>query len=106
MQFEFTEEQLGIVKAVKEFCAREFKPELAMELDKKEEFPLELYKQAAKLGFTSMSFPEEYGGQEYGHLEQALVVEEMCRADSSLGVAVSSCTFGSEFIIVHGTKEQ
>ena len=38
MQFEFTEEQLGIMKAVKEFCAREFKPELALELDKKEEF--------------------------------------------------------------------
>ena len=42
MQFELTDEQLGIVKAVKEFCAKEFKPELALELDKKEEFPLEL----------------------------------------------------------------
>jgi acyl-CoA dehydrogenase len=106
MQFEFTEEQLGIVKAVKEFCAREFKPELALELDKKEEFPLELYRQAAKLGFTSLSFPEEYGGQGYGLLETCLAIEEMCRADSSLGVAVSGGNFGSEFITVLGTKEQ
>ncbi len=106
MKFEFTEEQIGIVNAVKEFCAKEFKPELALELDKKEEFPLELYRQAAKLGFTSLSFPEEYGGQGYGLLETCLAIEEMCRADSSLGVAVSSGSFGSEFIVVLGNKEQ
>ena len=106
MNFELTEEQIGIVKAVKEFCAKEFKPEMALELDRKEEFPLELYKQAAKLGFTSLSFPEEYGGQGYGLLETCLAIEEMCRADSSLGVAVSGGNFGSEFIAVLGTKEQ
>jgi alkylation response protein AidB-like acyl-CoA dehydrogenase len=97
---------MGIVNAVKEFCAKEFKPELALELDRKEEFPLELYRQAAKLGFTSMSFPEEYGGQGYGLLDTCLAVEEMCRADSSLGVAISSGSFGSEFIVVNGSKEQ
>jgi acyl-CoA dehydrogenase len=106
MKFEFTEEQIGIINAVKEFCAKEFKPELALELDRKEEFPLELYKQAAKLGFTSMFLPAEYGGQGYGLLETCLVVEELCRADSSLGVAISTGTFGSELITVHGTKEQ
>jgi alkylation response protein AidB-like acyl-CoA dehydrogenase len=106
MKFEFTEEQMGIVNAVKEFCAKEFKPELALELDRKEEFPLELYKRAAQLGFTSMAFPQEYGGQGLGLLETCLVIEEMCRADSSLGVAVSSGNFGSEFITVLGTKEQ
>lgn len=106
MKFEFDEEQLGIVNAVREFCAKEFKPELALELDRKEEFPLELYKQAAKLGFTSLSFPEEYGGQGYGLLETCLAIEEMCRSDSSMGVAISSGNFGSEFIAVLGTKEQ
>jgi len=106
VKFELTEEQIGIVNAVKEFCAKEFKPELALELDRKEEFPLELYKQAARLGFTSLSFPEEYGGQGYGLLETCLVIEEMCRADSSLGVAISSGNFGSELLVVYGTKEQ
>ncbi|MEM3703612.1 MAG: acyl-CoA dehydrogenase family protein [Candidatus Bathyarchaeia archaeon] len=106
MHFELTEEQIGIKNAVKEFCEKEFKPELALELDRKEEFPIELYKKAAKLGFTSMAFPTEYGGQGYGLLETCLVVEEMCRADSSLGVAIMSGTFGSELILVHGTKEQ
>src|SRR3990170_169852 len=106
MNFELTEEQLSIVNAVREFCQKEFKPELALELDKKEEFPLDLYKKAAKLGFTSMSFPREFGGQGYGVLETCLVIEEMCRADSSLGAAISGGNFGSEFILAHGTKEQ
>jgi len=106
VNFELTEEQIGIKNAVKEFCEKEFKPELALELDRKEEFPLKLYKSAAKLGFTSLFFPEEYGGQGYGLLETCLAIEEMCRADSSLGVAISSGSFGSEFILEHGTKEQ
>ncbi|NWF86822.1 acyl-CoA dehydrogenase family protein [Candidatus Bathyarchaeota archaeon] len=106
MKFELTEEQIGIVRAVREFCQKEFKPELALELDKKEEYPLELYKNAAKLGFTNMFFPQEYGGQGLGLLETCLVIEEMCRADSSLGVAISSANFGSEFIAALGTKEQ
>ncbi|MEM2281217.1 MAG: acyl-CoA dehydrogenase family protein, partial [Candidatus Bathyarchaeia archaeon] len=54
MKFELTEEQIGIKNAVREFCEKEFKPEIALELDRKEEFPLELYRKAAKLGFTSM----------------------------------------------------
>lgn len=106
MEFELSEEQNGIKNAVREFCEKEFKPELALELDKKEEFPLKLYKSAAKLGYTSMVFPEEYGGQGYGLLETCIAIEEMCRADSSFGVAISSGNFGSDLILAHGTDEQ
>ena len=106
MNFELDEKQTHIRNAVREFCKNEFKPELALELDQKEEYPLELYKKAAQLGFTSMTFPEEYGGQGFGLLETCMVVEEMCRGDSSLGVAISSGNFGSEFILEHGNKDQ
>jgi len=106
MKFELSEEQLHIKNAVKDFCQKEFKADMALELDKKEEYPLELYKKAAKLGFTSIVFPEEYGGQSGGLFETCLVIEEMCRGDSSLGVAISSGNFGSEFILTHGSKEQ
>lgn len=106
MEFGLTDEQLAIKNAIKAFCEKEFKPELALELDRKEEFPLELYKKAAKLGFTSGHFPAEYGGQGLGLLETCLIIEEMCRADSSLGVAVSSGNFGGDLLIDHGTNEQ
>jgi acyl-CoA dehydrogenase len=106
VKFDLTEEQLHIKSAVRDFCTKEFKLEMALDLDKKEEYPLELYKAAAKLGFTSMAIPEEYGGQGCGILETCLVVEELCRGDSSLGVAISAGGFGSELILSHGTKEQ
>lgn len=106
MHFELTEEQLSIKKAVREFCEKEFKPELMLEFERKEEFPMELYKKAAKLGFTSMRFPEEYGGQGYGLLEDCLVVEELCRADPGVGAAIVSGTFASDIIYHFGTEEQ
>ncbi len=107
MDFELSEEQKDIKKAAKEFCEKELTPELAVEFDKKEEFPTELYRKAAKLGFTSMRFPEEYGGQGYGVLEDCLVVEEMCRVDPGLGVAITSGTFAlPDLVLAHGTDEQ
>jgi len=107
MDFELTEEQMAIKKAVKEFCEKEFTPELALELDEKEEYPMALYKKAAKLGFTSMRFPEEYGGQGYGVLEDCLVIEEMCRADPGLGAAVTLGTLMlPDLLLKHGTEEQ
>jgi alkylation response protein AidB-like acyl-CoA dehydrogenase len=107
MNFELDEEQVDIQKAAREFCEKELTPELALEFDQKEEFPLGLYRKAAKLGFTGMRFPEEYAGQGYGVLEDCLVVEEMCRADPGLGVAILSATFAlPDLVLAHGTDDQ
>ncbi len=107
VQFEFSEEQNEIKKAIREFCTKEFTPEVALEYDQKEEFPMELYKKAAKLGFTSMRIPQEYGGQGYGLTEDCIVVEEMCRADPGLGAAVSLGNLMiPDILLKHGTVEQ
>ena len=92
---------------MREFCTKEFTPELALELDQKEEFPMALYRKAAQLGFTSMRIPQEYDGQGYGVLEDCLVVEEMCRADPGLGVAVSLGNLMiPDVLLKHGNEEQ
>ncbi|MDH5482997.1 MAG: acyl-CoA dehydrogenase family protein [Candidatus Bathyarchaeota archaeon] len=107
MHFELTEEQKEIKKAIREFCEKEFTPQIALELDQKEEFPTELYRKAGKLGFTGMKFPQEYSGQGYGVLEDCIVVEEMCRVDPGLGTAISSGTFMvADILLKHGTEEQ
>ncbi|MEA2089224.1 MAG: acyl-CoA dehydrogenase family protein [Thermoproteota archaeon] len=107
MDFELTEEQIAIKKAVREFCEKEFTPELALESDKKEEFPIALYKKAAKLGFTSMRIPQEYDGQGYGLLEDCIVVKEMCRADPGLGAAVSlGNLMVPDILLKYGTEKQ
>ena len=107
MDFKLNDEQQEIKRAVRQFCEKEFTPELAVELDQKEEFPMALYKRAAQLGFTSMRIPQEYGGQGYGVLEDCLVVEEMCRADPGLGVAVSIGNLMiPDVLLKHGNEEQ
>jgi alkylation response protein AidB-like acyl-CoA dehydrogenase len=107
LDFKLNDEQNEIMRAVREFCTKEFTPELALELDQKEEFPMALYKKAAQLGFTSMRIPQEYDGQGYGVLEDCLVVEEMCRADPGLGVAVSLGNLMiPDVLLKHGNEEQ
>jgi len=107
MEFKLNDEQKEIVKAVREFCAKEFTPELALEYDEKEDFPMTLYKKAAQLGFTSMRIPQEYDGQGYGVLEDSLVVEELCRAEPGLGVAISlGALMIPDVLLKHGNEEQ
>ncbi len=106
MRFTFTEEQEDIRAAVREFCQKEFTPELARELARREEFPWELYRKACQLGFIGIHFPEEYGGGGYGYVEAAIVAEEMCRADSTLGTALILADIGCDVIMHFGTEEQ
>jgi alkylation response protein AidB-like acyl-CoA dehydrogenase len=107
MEFKLNDEQKEVQKAVREFCTKEFTPELALELDQKEEFPTSLYKKAAQLGFTSMRIPCEYDGQGYGVLEDCIVVEELCRADPGIGVAISLGNLMiPDVLLKHGNEEQ
>lgn len=106
MVFELTSEQKDIQKAAKEFANKEFTHELARDLEKKHEFPKELYKKAASLGFVAPYVNEEYGGQGLGVLENALIVEEFCRADSSIGLAVDLAALPCKFLYRFGNDEQ
>jgi acyl-CoA dehydrogenase len=106
MDFGLTEKQLNLKTSVKTFCKKEFDPDYALELDRKEKFPIELYRKAAKQGFQSLFIPEKYGGGGQGYLVSCLAMEEMCRADSSLGLACMIGTFGSDMILLNGTEEQ
>ncbi|MGD8545635.1 MAG: acyl-CoA dehydrogenase family protein, partial [Candidatus Bathyarchaeota archaeon] len=107
MHFKLNEEQKEIKKAVREFCEKEFTPELALKFDEKEKFPMDLYRKAAKLGFTGLRIPREYDGQGYGLLEDCLAVEEMCTVDPGLGAAVSlGNLMVPDVLMKYGNKEQ
>ncbi|MDH7563692.1 MAG: acyl-CoA dehydrogenase family protein [Candidatus Bathyarchaeota archaeon] len=107
MEFKLTPEQEEIKRAVREFAEKEFTPELALEYDQKEEFPAALYKKAAQLGFTSMRIPEQFDGQGLGVLEDCIVVEEMCRVDPGIGVAISLGNLMiPDVLLHHGNEEQ
>jgi len=106
LNFDLTDEQVDIRDAVREFCEKEFTKELMREYCESEEFPWELSRKAAGLGFIGIHFPEEYGGQGYGYLENAIVAEEMTRANPELGITLTFADFGTELILKFGTEEQ
>jgi alkylation response protein AidB-like acyl-CoA dehydrogenase len=106
MDFKLNKEQESIQKAAREFAKGEFDKDIALEHEKTHTFPRAIWKKACELGFLGIHFPEKYGGQEYGIFENALVVEEFCRQDSGIGIAVSLADFASEIILRHGTEEQ
>ncbi|MCG6909583.1 MAG: acyl-CoA dehydrogenase family protein [Deltaproteobacteria bacterium] len=105
MEFELDKTQKDIQKAVRDFTKGEFDKELALELDRKHEFPKKIWQKAGDLGLIGVHFPEEYSGQGLGSLEDILVVEELCRGDSTIGSAVALSSFASELVLHYGSDE-
>ena len=99
MDFELDKSQKAIQKAARDFVKGEFDKELAIELERKHEFPKKIWEKAGELGFIGIHFPEEYSGQGLGVLENILVAEEFCRQDSSIGIAIVLSSFASECIL-------
>jgi alkylation response protein AidB-like acyl-CoA dehydrogenase len=106
MDFELTDEQRDIQRAAREFAQGEFDKEVALELERDHAFPKSIWKKACELGFVGLHFPETYGGQGLGIFENTLVVEEFCRQDSGIGIALSLADFSSEVILRFGNEAQ
>ncbi len=106
MDFELNKSQKEIQKAVRDFVKGEFKKDVILELEEKHEYPTEIWKKAADLGFIGIHFPENYSGQGLGVLENILVAEELCRGDSSVGACLILADFASEIVLHFGNEAQ
>jgi alkylation response protein AidB-like acyl-CoA dehydrogenase len=106
VDFNLSEEQIDIQKAAREFAQGEFDPEHALDLDRNCQFPLKIWKKACNLGFIGIHFPNRYGGQDLGLVENILIVEEFCRQHSGIGMALGLSDFGSEMILRFGNDDQ
>ena len=106
MDFKLSFEQESIQKAAEEFAQGEFEKDIALEHERSHTFPLDVLKKACELGFVGIHYPEEYGGQDFGTLENVLVTEAFCRQDSGMGIALSSADSSAEMILRFGSKEQ
>jgi len=106
MQFQLNKSQKEIQKAAHEFAKGEFEKDLAYDLDKSGDFPSDIWKNAAELGFIGIHFPEEYVGGGLGTFENALVAEAFCSKDSTIGSALMLSGFASECLLRFGSDEQ
>ncbi|MBK6380717.1 MAG: acyl-CoA dehydrogenase family protein [Chitinophagaceae bacterium] len=88
MLFEFTEEQLMIKQAAKDFAINECLPGV-IERDEHQKFPKEQIEKLADLGFMGMMVKPEYGGSGMDTISYVLAMEEISKVDASVSVCVS-----------------
>jgi len=106
MDFSLTQEQKDIKRAAREFAEGEFTSEKAIELELNHEFPKDLYKKAGELGFIGLNYFQEIGGEGLGVTENVLVIEEFCKADSGIGMAIHLAYLPAKIVKIFGTAEQ
>jgi alkylation response protein AidB-like acyl-CoA dehydrogenase len=88
MFFEFTEEQLMIQQAARDFAISELKPGV-IERDEHQKFPHEQIKKLGELGFMGMMVDPKYNGSGLDTISYVLAMEELSKIDASASVVVS-----------------
>lgn len=88
MNFEYSEEQLMIQQAARDYAQRELIKDV-LERDAKSEFPTEHIKNLAGLGFMGMMVDPKYDGSGLDAISYVLAIEELSKIDASASVIVS-----------------
>lgn len=88
MNFEFTEEQMMIQQAARDYAQRELIKDV-LERDEKAEYPTEHIKNLSELGFLGMLVSEEWDGGGMDTISYVLAMEEISKIDSSVSVVMS-----------------
>jgi alkylation response protein AidB-like acyl-CoA dehydrogenase len=88
MLFQFTEEQLMIQQAARDFARNECLPGV-IERDENQRFPKEQIMKLADLGFMGMMVKPEYGGAGMDTISYVLAMEEISKIDASVSVVMS-----------------
>ena len=106
MDFDLSQEHRLFQDTVRDFADKEVAPG-ALERDKTHEFPHDLIEKMANLGLLGVPFSEEYGGAGGDTISYAIAVEEISRADGSLGLTLAAHTsLGAAPFQLFGTEEQ
>jgi alkylation response protein AidB-like acyl-CoA dehydrogenase len=88
MNFQFTEEQLNVQQAARDFAQTELLPGV-IERDEHQKFPMEQVKKLGELGFLGMMVDPKYGGSGMDSVSYVLAMEELSKVDASTSVVVS-----------------
>ncbi|MFH1350259.1 MAG: acyl-CoA dehydrogenase family protein [Pseudomonadota bacterium] len=107
MDFQFTPEQEKLRQEIRDFAKVELTKELARQLDELEEFPLELLKKMADMGWIGIPFAREYGGAGGNEIDMVILLEELARAMIAANQVMGLCvSFSGKSIQYYGTEEQ
>jgi alkylation response protein AidB-like acyl-CoA dehydrogenase len=101
------DEKRNIIKgSVRSFCEREIHP-IARDIDLEARFPWEVVEKMGKLGYFGIQAPHELGGAEMDTVSYSIIIEEISRVCSGLGLCVTvHNSVGIYPLVAFGTDEQ
>jgi isovaleryl-CoA dehydrogenase len=80
-------ETIDMLRAtVQQFAADDIAPR-AVEIDRENRFPAELWGRMGDIGLLGITVEEEYGGTAMGYLAHVIAMEEISRASASVGLS-------------------
>jgi alkylation response protein AidB-like acyl-CoA dehydrogenase len=88
MNFQFTEEQLAVQQAARNFAQTELLPGVIAR-DTEQKFPYEQIKKMGELGFMGMMVDPKYNGGGMDTISYVLAMEEISKVDASASVCMS-----------------
>jgi len=104
MDFQLTDEQRQIRKAIKRLC-EDYPEDYWQDLDRHDEYPEEFVEELMEGGWLSVLIPEEYGGMGLGTIEAGLILEEINRSGGNAGACHAQMyTMGA--LLRHGEPEK
>jgi isovaleryl-CoA dehydrogenase len=86
LDFGLGEDIEALRDAVREFAQAEIAPRAA-EIDRSDQFPMDLWRKMGSLGVLGITVAEEYGGADMGYLAHMIAMEEVSRASASVGLS-------------------
>ncbi|MEJ7631810.1 MAG: acyl-CoA dehydrogenase family protein [Rubrobacteraceae bacterium] len=106
MNFDPTEAQRQWRDLARDFAQVEVRPH-AEQLDREQTFPYQIISDMARLGLLGLTLPEEYGGSGGDFVAYNLALEEISRADTSVGITMEAhISLGCAPLANHGTPDQ
>jgi len=105
MNYFFNEQEEMVKNLFSEYVTKRIIP-LRKELDEKEEFPFEIFKEMAQQDFFRVMVPEAYGGIADSQMMTCIGIEELSRGDGGIGVSFAVDAITTKGIILFGNEEQ